>query len=235
MSTNTQTEVTFEQQVNDVASKMTQGEDGNWEFPEDLDVDDNVKFAANLERRRRDTQAAYGKNRQETEQLRKEKELLLSSWEKEVQTDLTQEQKDELEELKNTDLEAWRAKINHYEANSKTRFSEKATEISEKAAKETELQRRERLLNEFNEANPDIQITDDDVPPRYLKELEQGETTFEEFLEKCKKFLGAGKVVGDNVDEVDNDLDMNKLPGDNEPSKHAKMGELSQAYDNTTF
>ena len=71
----------------------------------------------------------------------------------------------------------------------------------DEASTEVELARRAKVLEEFNQSHPDVQLTDEliayDVPPRLTKQLEKGELTFEEFLDKTYEFLTKPKTVKD--------------------------------------
>ena len=176
---------TFEEQVNTAINSMTEVE-GKQVFAEG--VTDDVKFAANAVRRQKDTQAAYTKNQQELKALTSENEQLASSWAQDVTKTLTVEQQSDLEELKHSNPEAWREKVNAYEQENATTVQTKHSEIKKKVNEESELDRRTRVLEEFNTNNPTIALTDDvienDVPPRFSKQLEAGEITFEEFINK---------------------------------------------------
>lgn len=189
----------FEQQVNEATSKMVQSEDGKWSFPEGLELRPEVQYAANLERRRRDTQTAFAKANQRAKALEVENSELAKGWEQDLVSKLSEEQQDELAELKVSDPDAWRQKINEVEEANRNSFKATRETISKKAQQESELERRQRLLDEFSEANPDLALTDDviqnDIPPRFLKKLENG-GAFEDFLEDCKEYLSKGRVVG---------------------------------------
>lgn len=232
MSTDTPENQTFEQKVNAVASAMTQGDDGNWSIPEDVEATEEVKFAATLEKRRRDTQAAYGKSQQEQKRLQAENQQLEAAWAADVTSTLTEEQREELNTLKHEDPDAWRQKLNEIEQSNGEAFKEKRAEISKKAAGETELEFRERAMVEFQEANPEITLNDDvianDLPPRFLKKLEAGESTFEEFLADCKNYLTKGKVIK-KEDPVD-DISLSKAPGGAKPEESAINKEIVSSY-----
>ncbi|AFV51087.1 hypothetical protein MS_008 [Vibrio phage VPMS1] len=72
--------VSFADKVNDVVNNMTQSEDGKWAMPEG-DFDEATIFAANAERRRRDTQSAYTRSQQELKGIKAENELLAQNYE----------------------------------------------------------------------------------------------------------------------------------------------------------
>ena len=231
------TEQTFEQQVNTVAGAMVQGEDGNFSLPEDVEATPEVKFAATLEKRRRDTQSAYSKGQDELKRLATENEQLASNWAQDTVSSLTAEQTEELALLKHEDPDAWREKLNEYEEANRTSFKEKRAEISTSAQKETELDKRNRLLAEFSESNPEITLTDEvianDLPPRYIKKLEAGESTFEEFLADCKGYLTKNKVIADNP--APDTVSLSKTSGTSLPEESAVRKDITQSYNTETY
>jgi len=204
----------LETKINEIVEQLKDGKE-----PED--VDPALLLAAKAEKRRRDTQAAYTKAQQEKIALQKEKEALenLIAQELEKSLDLSPEQKEELEELKLVDPEEWRRKLNELEAEQKTLKKQKIEELkkeaSEKAQEEYELERRMQVFEEFQKTHPDVEITDEvienEVPPKYVKELEQGKVSFEEFLQKVYDFLTAGKVV--EQPKAPAKPDLSKTPG----------------------
>jgi putative sterol carrier protein len=217
-------------QINAAIAGRTEVE-GKMQFADDLDP--MLKYAANAEVRRRDTQASYTKTQQENIALVSENGQLANTWAEEVSKHLTAEQQAELEELKHTDQEAWREKINMYEGQNASRVKEKHTKIKAKASEETSLQQRERVLKEHNEANPKFALTDDvidnDIPPRITKKLEEGKISFEEFLTEAHAFLSAGKVI-DPGEEAPGGVDLSKAGGDHKPSAKAVEGSMKESY-----
>ena len=224
---------TFEQQVNSAVDSMVAAEDGSLSLPEDHGLSENLVYSANAERRRRDTQAAFSRSQNEVKRLKDENSALAKGWEKDVASVLSAEQSAELEELKATDPDAWRAKLNEYEAANATSLSDKQGTIKKDAAQGTELERRTTLLDEFNTANPDMQITDDllanEVPPKYLKQLEAGEVTFEQLLDNVKTFLTSGKVIKGGA-KPHEDIDMSKAGGSHVPAAGAVDKDAATSY-----
>ena len=192
-----QKQPSFEERINQHVTEVTRDDEGSLVFPDDMD--ESTKFAVTAEIRRRDTQASYSRTQAELKQLKAENDRIAAAWGDDVASNLTAEQREELDELKATDPEAWRTKINQYEADNKTAFAERRSKISEEARNETELERRTRLLEEHNTANPDFQLTDEviqnDLPPRIVNDLSSGKITFDEFLEKAGTYLGKPKVI----------------------------------------
>lgn len=227
---------TFESKVNTALESVKKGEDGKWQVPDDLD--EAVAYSVNAELRRRDTQAAYTKTQQEAAVLRKENETLAASYEKDVISQLSTEDKDRLEELKHTDPEAWRTELEKVERSNKSKFDEKRNQIKDTVTKETELERRTRLLEEYNEANPEHALTDEvienDIPPRFTKQLEKGEVDFEEFLDKCNTFLGKPRTIKKG-DEAPNEPDLGNAGGGHQPGDGERKEDIRKSYKTETY
>ncbi|BAM63096.1 hypothetical protein ETP1_046 [Edwardsiella phage ETP-1] len=192
----------FADRVNEAVASATTDDKGNLVLPEGLP--EEVVYAATLEKRRRDTQGAYTRAQQEAKRLQTENDLLAKGWEDQFARELPIDTQAELEELKATDPDAWRNRLNELEVQRRGEFGSKRQEIATKAKGETELEYRQRALQEFSEANPTVQIDNDvvqnDIPPRITRKLENGEISFGQFLEECKSFLTKGKVVKPVVD-----------------------------------
>lgn len=224
----------FETQVTEVINSAKQ-EDGSWKLPDDLDP--AVKYAATAELRRRDTQSALSKTKADLELSQKRISSISEAWEADVSKSLNERQRAELEELKNSDPEAWRNKLNDYEQQNKESARKRREEVDNKAKQETELERRTRLLEEHNAANPELALTDDvienDIPPRFVKQLEKGEIDFEEFVNKCATFLGKGKKIASG-DEAPNEPDLSKVGGSDSPRIGTPKGS-SSTYEKETY
>lgn len=212
----------FADTVNEVVGQMTQGEDGKWILPESVDKNNEaLVFAVNAEKRRRDTQAAFTRTAQEKARLEAENRHLAEGWQKDFSSSLTTEQQAELEELKVTDPEAWRLKLNELEETRRNQFNETRKTIQQKAVGESELEYRQRLLQEFSEAHPALKLTDDviqnDIPPRITKQLESGEITFGDFLAKVAEYMTKGRVVKPTEDKPNGGIDLGTAPGGSMP------------------
>lgn len=220
-SPDTQTK-SFADTVNEVVGQMTQGEDGKWLLPEGVDKNNEaLVFAVNAEKRRRDTQAAFTRTAQEKARLEAENKHLAEGWQKDFSSSLTTEQQAELEELKVTDPEAWRLKLNELEETRRNQFNETRKTIQQKAVGESELEYRQRALQEFSEAHPDLQLTDDviqnDIPPRITKQLESGEITFGDFLSKVAEYMTKDRVVKPTEEKPNGGIDLGTAPGGSMP------------------
>lgn len=230
---------TFEQQVNDVAAKFVVNDKDELTLPDDIkDVPEPVLYAAKLEKRRRDTQGAFTKATQRNKELDAEREALALRVESFALATLTPEQNAELEELKQTDPDAWRVKFNELETAAKAKLKDETTNISNKARQETEVQRRKRVLAEFHTANSDLVINDDvianDIPPRFLKQLENGEINFEAFLDKCKGYLTAGKVIAPGADPKTGKT-LDDVGGHSRPPEHDVERAAVKTYKTETY
>lgn len=217
---------TFADTVNEVVGQMTQGEDGKWILPESVDKNNEaLVFAVNAEKRRRDTQAAYTRTAQEKARLEAENKHLAEGWQKDFSSSLTTEQQAELEELKVTDPEAWRLKLNELEETRRNKFNETRKTIQQKAVGESEVEYRQRALQEFSEAHPDLKLTDDviqnDIPPRITKQLEAGEITFGDFLAKVAEYMTKGRVVKPTEEKPNGGIDLGTAPGGSLPDGNA--------------
>lgn len=224
---------TFADSIDTAIKGATKNDEGKTVYPEG--TDDNVIHAAGLEQRRRDTQSALTKEKESTTRLTAENTKLADSWQQDVAKTLTSDQRTELEELKHTDPEAWRSKLNTYEAENVAEFGKRRKTIAVDAGKETEEQSRKRLLEEHNLANPTHALTDDvienDLPPRILKKLEKGDITFAEFLDEANIYLGKKKVVaGDPNAKAPNSPDLSDAGGSDKPTKESVEKSATESY-----
>lgn len=213
---------TFAETVNEVVGQLTQGEDGKLIIPETIDqTNEPLMFAVMAEKRRRDTQASFTRTQQENARLKAENNHLAEGWQKDFSSTLTLEQQAELEELKVTDPDAWRTRLNQLEEQRKVKFNETRQTIQQKAVGESEMEYRQRALKEFAEAHPDLQLTDDvienDVPPRFTKQLEKGEITFGAFLDTVAEYMTKGRVVKPTEEKPNGGIDLAKAPGGSLP------------------
>jgi len=197
-SESTETTPTFEQQVNTITSKMTRDDKGNWQLPEG-EHSEAVQYAANVERRRRDTESALGKTRS---QLKAQETIATKLTQKVVGSSklaLTSDQKEELDDLKYSDPEAWHKKLVELETSASTTLNEEISTWNTEASQQAEIEARQSTLNEFNLTHS-TQITDEviinDVPPRITKKLESGKITFSQYLDEVHTYITKPKKVG---------------------------------------
>ncbi len=227
----------YDEAVNEALKGATTDDKGKVAYPEG--TSEEVQYMANLEKRRRDTQTSLQDEKKITKQLTSENTKMADAWGSEVSKTLTPEQQTELEELKHTDPELWREKLNEHEETNKDKFKEKRESIKKEATEETELEQRTRLLTEHNEANPDYQLTDEvianDLPPRISNKLKNGDVSFEEFLSEANAFLGTPKVVGDAGEKPPADIDLDDAGGSETPPASAVDANIAESYKNETY
>ena len=85
-----------------------------------------------------------------------------------------------------------------------------------------------------------IELTDEvianDLPPRFLKELETGKVTFEEFLTNAGEFIKADKIIqGSDESTDDNTKDLSRVAGGQQPSTQAQEGDFDETYKGVIF
>lgn len=229
----------FKDTVNELVGKMEQVE-GKWVLPEEAaeGVDEQTMFAVTSERRYRDTQSAYTRAQQEA---KRQEAIAGGLQEKLLQSEvvLTKEQKFELNDLKKTDPEAWRAKLNEYETANQDQLSTELEEIRTTSANKGELEVRKDQMAAWSESTG-ITLTDEvvanDLPPRFMKQLEEGNITFEEFLDEAGKFLKAEKVIQGSTESTDDDTkSLGRVAGGSEPSTQAQEGDFDESYEKDTI
>jgi hypothetical protein len=234
-------EASFESKVNAVVNEMTFDNTTNtWKLPEGLT--EEVKFAATAEKRRRDTQASYTKQTQIIKAQEAEKAELLKIVTGTVKLELTDAQKEELEDLKFSDPETWRQKVNVYEREALAKHKETVDstlkQVSTSSQEKAEKERREIALKEFLLENPKIKLDDDvianDIPPRILKKLETGIITFEAFLDECKTYLETGKVIA-QTEKTMEQPNLSKIAGSSTPDKNAVKEDIVLSYAKETY
>ena len=225
--------------VNQLASQIQRDAKGRYILPEDLSPE--MKLAVLAEKRRRDTQSEFTIKAKEKKALDAELTALKARVMSDVKLELTPEQEAELEDLKFSDPEAWRKKMNAIERDLSTKQKQKLEEelgkVSTEILEKDELERRKEVLEEFNQAHPDFQLDDDiiahDIPPRILKKLETGKVTFEEFLQECYDYSKTGKVV--KQDKLNNQPNLSKIGGGSTPDKQAQKEDLILSYSKEVF
>lgn len=230
----------FASKVNDAVSKMTQDAKGNWVLPDDI-TDEAVKHAATIEKRFRDTQGAFTKERQKTKALEAEVSVLKPKAVGAVQLNLTDEQTAELDELKFSDPEAWRKKMNTYERNAlkaqEEQLEKEVKETTTSTLEKDELERRETVLSEFLETHKGFELNDDiianDIPPRITKKLNDGTITFEQFLEECYNYSKTGKVIKQK--DGPNLPNLSKVGGGDKPDANAMKEDVITSYDKEVY
>lgn len=190
--------------------------DGKLNLPEDIDP--ALKFAITAEVRRRDTQAEYTRIKQDNAIKAKKLEAfekLLSSTQP---VSLTEEQKAELDKLKDTDIDAWYAKRKEYEEQAEKSRKEALNNTLTQAEVLGRKEQEDVILRTFN-ANSPHEITREDlelnIPPRIMKAYESGAITFDEVLVQASNILFPSSnttvVTSTNSNDSGADNDEDKL------------------------
>lgn len=196
------------------------------------------------EKRFKDTQAFATKVAQEkAEAVRELQELKaeLSVLKETAKPSLTidEQTQNELEDLKYSDPDAWRARVNELEQNANLEFNSKIDEAKKLSTQQLELQRRANILEQFQTEHPDVVFTDEllhlDIPQRIVKELENGKVTYEEFLNNVYNYVKTPKVVGSATKTLEQP-NLSKTGGDDTPTKNSSGNQnIIQSYENMEF
>lgn len=234
----TETEsVAFDTKVSNILKEAKVSEEGKLVLPED--IDEQTKYGVLQTKRYRDTQASFTKGQQRLKSLEAENKSLMEQLKQNTKVSLDSTIQEELEELKHSDPDKWRVRLNEEENKVKveqaTNFNEITAKASQEASLQFELDRRAKVLEEFNKVN-DIVIDDNmiqfDVPPRITNKLESGKISFEEFLDEVNTYVRKPKVV--NNPEVPYQPNLNHAGGSSTPPK-ATESDFRKSYKNTIF
>jgi hypothetical protein len=227
---------TFEAKVNAVIKQATKNEEGKLVLPEGLD--EATAFAARAEIRRRDTQAEFTRLSQTNSTLQKQLAVISTELEAEIIKTAPLSEQARLEELKQSNPDAWREELGKLENAARGKAKERIDKVRENASLEDVVAQRAAMLKDFKQANPGFDLTDEiiasELPPRMVKDLETGKITFEDFLAKSHKFL-TGNVHIAPAESAPNLPDLGKVGGKGAPldadSKAAKnSGYTSEIY-----
>ena len=232
---------TFHDKVSATLKGVTRKPDGGWNFPDN--TSEEIAYAVTAELRRRDTQAEFTRTRQKQVALEAEKQELLKQLSTtEAKLELTDKQKEELEELKFSSPEDWHKKLKSYENSAQEEYTKKVNEqlkeISANGTREAELERRKLVLKEFQNSNPETVIDDDvianDVPPRITRKLQENAISFEQFLQEVADYIKANKVIV-NTEKTLNEPNLSKTGGSETPSADAIDKASKQSYENEIY
>lgn len=226
----------FAEQVNTIVKQMTKDEKGNWKVP-DGEYSEELRYAVNAERRRRDAESAFGKSHSKL----KAQDTLIQNLTKQaasnVHANLTQEQKTELEELKFSAPEAWRNKLNELEQSAMSALQEDLGKMTSEATQQAEIEARKLILSDFRDQHPEVEITDEvianDIPPRITKRLTDGLISFEEFLTEAYNFLTSPKSI--KKDDVKKEPSLSKAGGSSTPDQSSIDKDTETNYKDVIF
>ena len=196
------------------------------------------------EKRFKDTQAFATKIAQEKADKERELEELkaeLSVLKTTAKPSLTidAQVQSELEDLKYSDPDAWRTRVNELETAANAEFNSKIVEAKQLSSQQLELQRRANVLAQFQTEHPDVELTDEllhlDIPQRIVKELENGKVTYEEFLNNVYNYVKTPKVIG-SITKTLEQPNLSKTGGDDTPTKNSSSNQnIIQSYENMEF
>lgn len=196
------------------------------------------------EKRFKDTQAFATKIAQEKADKERELEELkaeLSVLKTTAKPSLTidPQVQSELEDLKYSDPDAWRTRVNELETKANAEFNSKIAEAKQLSSQQLELQRRANVLAQFQTEHPDVELTDEllhlDIPQRIVKELENGKVTYEEFLNNVYNYVKTPKVIGSTTKTLEQP-NLSKTGGDDTPTKTSSGNQnIIQTYANMEF
>lgn len=201
-----------------------------------------VKLLARQMKMGRDTQGAYTKTNQQLIAAQAERDALKAIAEQ-APVSLTSDQQTELDDLKYSDPDAWRAKLNEYEEAAKQGTATQVTETMTTAAEKAVAAARLKQLKEFT-ANSGIELTDEiienDLPPRITSKLSSGEITFAEFLEQAERFLTADKTIDKSNPEGEGTTTKTKpsfdtTSGSGDPSNPESNADFAHQYGKNAF
>ena len=220
--------------VSNIVKQITTDEAGNYIFPTDVELTEEIKFAATAEKRRRDTQAEFTKVNKSKLALEAENALLKETLLKQSIV-FSPEEVEELEDLKLEDPEKWRQRLNELEQKTiqerQTKINSVSTEVKTQAEKNFEVSMQGKVLEEFNKFHG-ISLTDellaDEVPNRITKKLVEGKVSYEEYLEESFTYLKTNKTIKE--EPVMGDPNLNRVSGGKEPGKFDAEPSLREAY-----
>lgn len=188
------------------------------------------------EKRFKDTQGAFTKSQQELKATKAKLEILEKMTIPEVELD--EATKTELEDLKHSDPDAWRNKLNTLEIEAQNKHKNTLTEAERLVNQQTELENRAQTLATFQASHPDFIINDDiikyDVPPRITAKLESGEISFDQYLIDVKDYLSTGKVIGDGNKTLQQP-NLKDVGGDDTPTGDAIKKDIVKDYANISY
>lgn len=189
-----------------------------------------------FEKRYKDTQAAYTKSQQELKAVKAKVDVLEKLTTPQIQIDA--EAQKELDDLKYSDPDAWRTKMNNLEIDARSKHQNLISAAEQQAAIQAEMDRRTQVLNEYNRSHPGFEITDEviqlDVPTRITKKLESGELSFDDFLGEVKEFLYSPKKVG-TPNKTLGQPNLGNLGGGDTPSDTSISKDIVANYKNIAY
>ena len=211
--------------INKTLKEIQVDDKGKFIYPEGISPE--LKAAIAATKSFRDTQSSYTKAQQELKALQAEAEALRSQVAQyEVPTaGLSQEEQNELAELKYTNPDEWYKRMQVLEQQASQKVNEKFDTVREQAKVQTAQQQRIETLERYNE-KAENKLTPEQLelntPPLWQKQVLEGEISFEEFLEKAHDFIYADKVI--KKPEVEQSTNLNEVTGGSTPDPQVDQG-----------
>lgn len=210
--------------------------------PEQLNANDTplqtegTQQQIDWEKRFKDTQGSFTKSQQELKAVKAKLQVLETLTQPTIQIDESTQK--ELDDLKYSDPDAWRQKMNTLENDARVKHHSLLSEAEKNASLQAELERRALVLDEYNRLHPETQITqeliDFDVPARISKKLETGEISFDDFIVEVHNFIYTPKKVGSS-NQVLNQPNLGQIGGGTTPSDGAVMKDIAANYANIAY
>lgn len=214
---------------------------GKLQLPEDMP--DWHKHIIRSEKRQRDAQAELGKTQATLRGVEASNEVLRKQALSIVpgSLNLGEAELQALEVLKTNDVEAYRLQVNELEALALKQNADALAALTSEAvtkANETFIAKdRITVLHEFRSANPNTVLTDEvlvnDVPPRFMNELNAGKYDYSTYLVKVSEYLQTAKVVP-NVGTGE-EHSLSGMAGGKTPGKAAADEAGKSDYNKITF
>lgn len=226
--------------IKELVSKATADDKGNLTLPDEVlaDVDPIVALAAKNELKYRNTQKGYTQTRQELKKISTVNQKLIADLERQAKLTLTAEQRDELNALKIKDPEQWREKLQAYEDAAKQSLKDKLKSYEQEGQQLSELELRKQMVQAFAESTG-IELNDDiidnELPPKYKKDLEAGKIDFSTFLTQAAEYLTKGKVIQGAGPGEKNQPNLGKVGGGRQPTTEAQSHDIVERYKKTIF
>ena len=218
---------TFEDQVKEALNTMQEVK-GKYVFADN--IPDEVRIAANSERRRRDTFNSFTAQQQKLKMLEAENELLKQN--QKFQVDIPKE----MDDLKYSNPDEWRNRMNELEEKARIDASEKLNGVLTEAQKKAEIERRLQVLDQFIIDNPESKLSEtaltNDVAPRITRKLENGTITWEQFLVEASDYLNTQKIINTG-NKVLSQQSLSKVGGSSDTI--VKPIDIEHKYKNTVF
>jgi len=214
---------------------------GKLQLPDDMP--EWEKHVIRSEKRQRDEQSELGKTQAQLRESNAVNGVLMETAGTMVPDDfqLNDDEIAALNKLKVNDPDKYRLEVNDLEAKAKVAQAAKLTELTTKAAEDATnahtTTNRVSVLADFRLANPDLVITDDvlvnDVPPRFMKGVQDGKYSYADYLGKVKDYLGTGKTT--SKDDNSDPHNIHNMNGSQTPGKTAADKAGKSDYGKMTF